>query len=91
MANAKVMEVPGLLLAVDDGWAVNIGLVAWRLGPISLTKARRQLRAEGRKVKRIGRRDFVRLRASEVETYYRVAAYWGRLFATEFRRASRRG
>ena len=91
MTSDKVREVPGLLVAAGEGWLANIGLMVWKRGTVTLTKARQELRAEGRKLKRIGRRDFVRLLPEEVETYYCIAAYWDRLFASEFRGALRRG
>jgi hypothetical protein len=89
---AGIAQVPGLFLTADDGgWLVNIGLVAWRRGPIELREVRRQLRAEGRKLRRIGGRDFIRCLPDETVDFYRVAAYWAKLFFAEQQRMARRG
>jgi len=85
-------EVPGLFVRGKAGaWLVNVGLVAWHLGPVPLREARKQLRAEGRKLGRLGGREFVECASAEVNTFFGIADYWGRVLAGEFRRIARGG
>lgn len=86
-ATNEIREIPCMFLADGQGgWLVNIGMVAWHRGPIELAAVRRQLRKEGRKLKRISGRYFVLLVPTEVEPFYRISLYWSRLFKSEFGR-----